>query len=492
MSKFVPKFNSFVLITTALTTLLLFISCNTNSTHKQQEIVNEIDSLLDLTSSCLRRIQIDSAEMHIDKALELCKKVNYSEGCMDTYIFKGQILYYENSLQESLKYLLMAEKEPFAKQNPMSLYEIHRIKGQIFLRLNLLNQTIKEFGKALSLVPKSTSPIYRANISCMIYENLTTAYGLLGDTIKEFQILNKYKNIAKKTEEVHIYPYKVNAYNKIANYFMKKNQIDSTRYYLFQAIAVADRNSYPYYSNSYITLGECALIENQIDSALHYFKKALVEVEARRLKNDYKLIYNKMAIAFEAAQMADSARVYRDKYIQYENLLAQDNVDAVETTVNAISEEQEGKFKSRIRLYMYIGFSVIGLVLLFLLLNHYFYRRQIKRKDRYVKDLTKKANDAFDDIVQLAKNNDSAFLTRFSEVYAEFMNALMQKHPNLNRTDLTFCAMKYLGFDTKEIAVMTFVEVRSIQTRRSRLRKKMNLSPDTDIYQYLHSLGGNN
>lgn len=464
-------------------------SCKETKKQHDDKIENEIDSLLTLTASSLSRIQIDSAEMYVDKALELCKKINYSHlGCMDTYIFKGQILYYGNNLQESLKYLLKAENEPFAKQNPQSLYEIYRIKGQIYLKLNLLNQTVKEFGKALSLVPKLPSLTYRANTYCMIYENLISAYNQLGDTIQGFQILEKYKRIAEETAEENIYPYKINAYNKVAKYFQEKHQLDSAKYYSLQAIAVANRNSYPYYSNAYITLGECAINENQVDSALYYFKEALTEIEARSLRSDYMLIYGKMVDVYEAVQMKDSAEVYRDKYTQSKNLIAKGNVDAVEATIDTISKEQEDTFKSKMMLYITLGIFIIGLAIIFLILNYLFYKRQIKKKEIHVNDLTKKVNDVFDEVLQLAKANDSSFLPRFTEVYSDFINALCLKHPNLNKSDLVFCAMKYLGFETKEIATITFVEVRSVQTKRSRLRKKLGLSGDIDFYQYLHSL----
>ena len=42
---------------------------------------------------------------------------------------------------------------------------------------------------------------------------------------------------------------------------------------------------------------------------------------------------------------------------------------------------------------------------------------------------------------------------------------------------------------TKEIAVLTYREVRSVDSARNRLRKKLGLELTDDLTAYLHSLG---
>ena len=45
-----------------------------------------------------------------------------------------------------------------------------------------------------------------------------------------------------------------------------------------------------------------------------------------------------------------------------------------------------------------------------------------------------------------------------------------------------------LNFSTKEIADYTFVTVRSVQTRKSRMRKRLNIMPEEDIYLWFDGL----
>ena len=93
-----------------------------------------------------------------------------------------------------------------------------------------------------------------------------------------------------------------------------------------------------------------------------------------------------------------------------------------------------------------------------------------------------------EEIRNLAIHHDPLFLDRFRHTYPEFTRKLLQKHPTLLKSDFLLCAMVFLDFSSKEIATYTFLQHRSVQTKKSRLRKKMQLPPTTDLYQYLRSI----
>ena len=94
---------------------------------------------------------------------------------------------------------------------------------------------------------------------------------------------------------------------------------------------------------------------------------------------------------------------------------------------------------------------------------------------------------SFNELIELAKNNDTTFLKRFQEIYPEPSQRLLQKHPNLSNSELILSAMIFLNFTSKEIATYTFVEHRSVQTKKSRLRKKINLPAGANLEQYFAS-----
>ena len=110
----------------------------------------------------------------------------------------------------------------------------------------------------------------------------------------------------------------------------------------------------------------------------------------------------------------------------------------------------------------------------------------ISQKEQETQDLQQKVNESFDEIVQLAKTNSPEFLTRFQEVYPNFIEKLKEISPEISSDDLRFCALLKLNFSTKDIAEYTFVTIRTVQTRKSRLRKKFNIPSDDDIYLWIN------
>lgn len=85
-------------------------------------------------------------------------------------------------------------------------------------------------------------------------------------------------------------------------------------------------------------------------------------------------------------------------------------------------------------------------------------------------------------------NPDEEFHHFFAEVHPDFYKELMERCPDLTMRDRRLCAFLYLGLTTKEIATITYREVRSVESARNRLRKKLNLDLTADLTAFLRSL----
>jgi DNA-binding CsgD family transcriptional regulator len=94
----------------------------------------------------------------------------------------------------------------------------------------------------------------------------------------------------------------------------------------------------------------------------------------------------------------------------------------------------------------------------------------------------------FDELVVLAKQNDSTFLTKFQELYPGFIDRLLEINPNLVSSELAFCAMIKLNFTSKEIANYTFIQHKSVQQKKHRLRKKLDVPTNQDLYVFFQNL----
>ena len=78
----------------------------------------------------------------------------------------------------------------------------------------------------------------------------------------------------------------------------------------------------------------------------------------------------------------------------------------------------------------------------------------------------------------------------FERVNPSFYKRLDELHPGLTAKDRRLCALLSLGLSSKDIASVTFREVRSVESSRNRLRKKLNLESDESLFEYMKSLSG--
>ena len=92
---------------------------------------------------------------------------------------------------------------------------------------------------------------------------------------------------------------------------------------------------------------------------------------------------------------------------------------------------------------------------------------------------------------QLLHYNDKSvlddFRLYFDEVHPEMLKRLSEQYPQLSEKDLRLCAYIHLGMSTKEIAALTFREVRSVDSARNRLRKKLDLPTEESLQQFFKS-----
>lgn len=111
-------------------------------------------------------------------------------------------------------------------------------------------------------------------------------------------------------------------------------------------------------------------------------------------------------------------------------------------------------------------------------------------KEEELERLTDSNKPTLQEVLQLAINKDPSFNTKFQELEPDFYDKLNQKAISaLNYNDLIFCAMIRLGFITKEIAQNLNSTVGAVETRKYRLRKKLNLaSSDEDLTIWMMNL----
>lgn len=79
----------------------------------------------------------------------------------------------------------------------------------------------------------------------------------------------------------------------------------------------------------------------------------------------------------------------------------------------------------------------------------------------------------------------SFFEQAFNNADKDFLDKIKKAHPDLTPNDLRFCAYLRLNLSSKEMAPLLNISVKSVETKRYRLRKKLGLEHDSGLVNYI-------
>lgn len=115
--------------------------------------------------------------------------------------------------------------------------------------------------------------------------------------------------------------------------------------------------------------------------------------------------------------------------------------------------------------------------------------KKYKKKQEHIIDkFENKTNLDYIEIMELAKSKSLDFWDRFQEVYPYFKINLLKINKKITPSELLLAAYIYLDFTTNEIAELTFRSIRTVENTRYNLRKKLELSSETNLKDYLKQL----
>ena len=81
------------------------------------------------------------------------------------------------------------------------------------------------------------------------------------------------------------------------------------------------------------------------------------------------------------------------------------------------------------------------------------------------------------------------FTKHFDKVHSDFIIVLKEHHPDISNNEMKLCAYLRMNLSTKEIAQLMNISIRGVEISRYRLRKKLNLSSEINLFDYLINIG---
>ncbi|SMO51228.1 helix-turn-helix and ligand-binding sensor domain-containing protein [Gracilimonas mengyeensis] len=100
--------------------------------------------------------------------------------------------------------------------------------------------------------------------------------------------------------------------------------------------------------------------------------------------------------------------------------------------------------------------------------------------DKYYKKLNKLIEDGIED-----EHEWEIFEQLYNEAHGDFFKRLKETYPQLTPSDLRLCAYLRMNLSSKEIAPLLNISVRGVEERRYRLRKRLDLSTDTNLTELI-------
>lgn len=77
------------------------------------------------------------------------------------------------------------------------------------------------------------------------------------------------------------------------------------------------------------------------------------------------------------------------------------------------------------------------------------------------------------------------FSIHFNKVHGDFLTNLKNKYPGLKPHELKLCAYLRMNLTSKEIAQLMSISVRGVEISRYRLRKKLNIATEVNLFDFL-------
>ncbi|KMQ62243.1 hypothetical protein ACM40_08025 [Chryseobacterium sp. BLS98] len=463
---------------------IFFISIFLVHELKSQSSITEIDSMQTNTfSQLIKEGDFNEVMVKERKFIEVSKKIDYKKGEIRGYINIANALNTMKRNQESLKFLEIAETKLKKDDDDELEAYLHFTYGINYYSLELYERSIKSFNIALEFAKKIKNRKQREKRIYSIYDWKRSSFEFLG-----------MMDSVYSTEHQCMKSPMPMLYITIAERHYKAHNMDSAEYYINKANALLYTKQIPIEGKANVlrAFGRLNIEKQNYHKALDYLMNSLAITKKARLRSRDLESYKLIAEAYKGLNDRDKENEYLSKYSNLNDSLKREANITVNTVIEKILTEQTEKEKRNNSSLYYIIFIIILISSIIIYMIHHISKSREKLKDTLINkkeqessELKRKLNNTHKELVELAIHADPTFMNRFKELYPEFYNNLTSKYPNLNAGDIKLCAFLKLDFSNKQIAEYEHISVRTVESKKYRLRKKLELSKEIDLNKWV-------
>lgn len=412
-------------------------------------------------------------------------KMGYEDGKALCYMNLADVNSQIRKYEQAKLFFTEAGEILKSSNNNLHKAKFYSDNGDYYADLTLYDQAIACNNKALYFLDKSQDSEVKKRI-------LQRAYIQRGDCLtskRQFTIALNYFHKAKNVDNSAL------SNCRIARHHLLTGRLDSAKMYVLQSIKMNrgkedNMDSFwvcytaGYYYNEINHYPEA---ENRLEKALKIATgmKDTYSFPIRDISQELAKLYKKKGenekSFFYLSQYMDE----QGEFIENRSAALNNSTDSLITDLNADFEKSRRNLTLCFILFMGI-LLLSGLYILRYIKNIHRKKNIINRK---VEELKEKAyRKKLEEVKELVKKNDSSFLIKFKVLEPDFTTQLLTINPELEPSELAFCVMLKLSFSSQEIADYTFVQRSSVQQRKYRIRKRLDIPGTIDLYTFLNDL----
>lgn len=464
----------------------LFFVLHIFSVEAQKITIAEIDTLQKKASKIKWNIgNYKKAAILQKEIIVKSKKIKYKKGEIRGYLELSQSCFGMNMLKHCFYFLNIAEKQLKDYDNNSLKSHLYLIYGMYNHKLGGYQQSIINFNKSLYFASRIEDKKLAERRKQNVYDWKRSS----------FQFLNQMDSVYSYEKKCMTSP-KPMLFITIADRSLEKGRIDSAEYYINKANNLAKSLNAPMEGkyNVLMAYGKLYIAKKEYGKSLQYLFKALTIAKKMGFKNrereSYKLIYE----AYRGEKNLGKENEYLLKYSSLNDSLNANEKKVINLPIEKFFKEEKKNIEERKKkLYYFTVFFIFFSLFIVSILKRISKNKKEKtksvlnEKEQELDLLKKKVDENRQHVLYLATKNDPTFIIKFKEVYSDFYEKMLSEYPQLNINDMKFIALIKLLFSNKEIATYTNVSIRTVESKKYRIRKKINLDANIDFNEWILS-----
>ncbi|MXN93000.1 hypothetical protein GR160_17375 [Flavobacterium sp. Sd200] len=422
---------------------------------------------------------INSAFLQIDILLK--EAVLERDSLSELKLLERRCLYFYN--KEDVNGLVIAceafQKKASEYNNANSVAMSYVYLAETLSMNGLHDRAIAELDKALAALEKSnTKDVKSIYTKANVLISQGNIYNDKGNPKKAAErLLKAINNYDRLSDPEEIKQVNYLNYANLASIYAEID-IDSAAYYVQKSISLKPE-SYPDTDGmmglNNLVLGKVYLHKHDYNSALRYFLGAENISDKRGEMLNAADLYKCIIETYIALGEKTKAESYRQKLKEHELNTLKSKYDSL----HKVLKVPEAK-KSFLTKYAGWGVAIVALLVLSVYLVLFYLKGKKPGKEQILPDVEEK----YESLIDLIKKDDPAYFFLFEELYPDFKPKILSIEPNISRAEMEFCTLLKLNLSTKKIAQLKFLEVRTVQNKKYKIRKKLNIPQEEDIYNW--------